>query len=1157
MIAQLDNFVNLHSHTQGSFLDAIVKVPDLFARIWELGQRTVCVTDHGVCASFLQAYQEYKKYKEQGKLIKFIPGNEIYFCEDLSDSKGKRRHLVLLAANEVGYRNLLKITAAGFQNSVTVMGKEFPRVDAAILKKHNDGLFATSACGGSIIAAHIFGGDREAALKAALQFKDIFGDRFFIELQPHDLSRNGFSQTFLNDQLKSIAEELDIEMVATCDSHYLTAAHEKYHDMILAISDKKSLDDQTRHRYASIDACIVCKGEGTFPSGSSTACHGCLGTKIGRIRPCAEFYVKTGSQVRGFFAKHYDSDFAQKLIDNTAKIAGACGYPDYMEPKGVRLPTFPWADEPDAVEYNAWKNKRPALKTVPDDAAYLRFKVWKAFNIYCKDFDKNKKTQYWNRVIHELDILEARNFSSYMLIVADYVNWAKKQGIVVGVGRGSVSGCLVAFFLNIHAADSIKYGLIFERFQNKEKKSLPDIDVDIAPSGRDRVIEYCKNKYGADKVAAISNINKLTPKVVIKDVARSLVIGGDRSTAFQIANDITAEMPDKVQDKDGNDVKVETLEQAMDVTPKLVEFLHQYPEVLDYARELVGLPRAWGVHAAGVIISDIPLDEIVPLRRDKHGVISVQYDKDACEIAGLAKMDFLGLDTLDIMQETVDMAKSIGIDIPMPDNVPEDDQLAFKLIQTGNVGGIFQLAGSLAPLCKALKPNNVPDIAIVNALGRPSFDKEQRMDCINRKLGKTPIKYTHPILEPVLKNTYGMCVYEEDLAKIASHVAGWDLSKADSLRKLTKDKEKGASKIAKIKDDFIADAVRHSKLTKLEAEKIWEDEIGRFSGYGFNCSHATVYSMISYQTAYYKAHATGPFFCALINAETRGNKRDKYDAIEALKKDARRFGIQFTTCDVNVSKQYYMMRDRKTIVKGLGAIKGLGDTALDAIIANQPYKSFEDFLYRTPSRTVSKSVIVALAKAGAFDSLGVSRKFASEHYADIRKEMIKFMRKHGADSNSNLLAGFIYKRNDLRNDEWNIKDKLTYEKEVIGEYVSGTAEDIFPNFFKGGVYAQPLTKIANMPVDSNFALEGIISSIREIIIKKAGKNQGKAMARLLVENMRGESIEITLWPDIYSKFKKLLQPGIPLRGLFKINEWNGTKSLSVVNLEAIYKEVKE
>ncbi len=1194
----MSDFVNLHSHTHHSHMDAIIRIPDLFKRVVELGQSGIAITDHGVLSGIHEGYKEYKKYRDQGKDIKFIPGSEIYFCDDLNDPKSKRRHLVLLAQNEEGYRNLLKLNAAGFNNSVNVMGRPFPRVDFELLKKHSAGLFVNSACGGSPFAAAIFEKNYDKAVALATKFQDIWGEKFHIELQPHDLKRGEFNQGLLNEQLFRLANDLKISLIATCDSHYLTSKHEKYHDMALAIGSKKSLEDPTRHRYASYDPCLTCAGTGVSLEDSKTECTACGGSKYAAIKPCPEFYLKDRKSLEAYFTKKFDATSARQMLDNTVAIAKQCEYPDYMKVKGHLLPAFPWKDEPDSKVFTEWRKGKDVLNHLSDDAAYLRYVIKKGFDKLTTDFDKDKKTIYWERVKKELDILEGKNFSSYLLIVADYIRWARNKGIRVGHGRGSVGGSLVAYILGIHQADPIKYGLLFERFQNKEKTSLPDIDVDFAPSGREQVIDYCRNKYGAANVAYISNILRLTPKLLIKDIARSLVIGGDKSTSFKIANDITASIPDIIMDGDKR-IKVDTMEKAMGASEKLRKFLATYPVVLEYANELVGTPRGFATHAAGVIISKVPLDECAPLRRDKDGNVSIQYDKDTCEEVGLVKMDFLGLDTLDVLDETIALASSIGMELPLPEQLEDGDPKAYKLIHSGYTTGLFQLNGSMTPLCKAMQPKSIPDIAHISAIGRPSVAAKDRMSFINRRSGREKVRYAHPVLESVLKQNYGIAIYEEDLLRIAQHVAGWDLSDADGLRKMTKSKEKGADLAVKLKKKFIEGSVAHSKITPEDAEIIWTECVEKFSGYGFNLSHAIMYSMISYHTAYYKAHAPTAFICANLNSQTRGNKPDKDEIIDELKKDAKSFKINILPCDVNLSKEYYSLRDRQTIITGLGAIKGIGDIALKAIIANQPYSSLEDFLYRTPS-SVNKTVIEALAKSGAMDSLGVSRKYIIENFANIKKELAAYSKKVGVETvveteelveeaietdefsddydggttstvrlvpkkkvkktyqiTAEQLAEFVPKNMDGRKDEYSLRDKLQFEKEVLGYFLSGDMGSMYPGFFVGGRYSTSYTKLQSMVENINFPTEGIISSIKEIIIKKSGKNHGKTMCKMVLENLKGETVDISVWADQYERLKTTLKVGLPIRGMFKVNEYGGAKSLVLINLEAVYKKTGE
>jgi DNA polymerase-3 subunit alpha len=461
----------------------------------------------------------------------------------------------------------------------------------------------------------------------------------------------------------------------------------------------------------------------------------------------------------------------------------------------------------------------------------------------------------------------------------------------------------------------------------------------------------------------------------------------------------------------------------------------------------------------------------------------------------------------------------------------------------------------------------------LSALGRPGCSKEERKEFILRRFGKQKITYQHDLLEGILNHTYGVKVYDEDLLLIGQKVAGWPLHKADVLRKITKLKEKGAALVLKTQGEFVTDAVKHSKIPKNEAEMIWNDVIKPMAKYGFARSHATAYGELGYRTAYYKYYAPAPFLAAKLNAETAKSTGTEED-IEIIKKDAKSFGIKITPCDVNVSKKYYAVKDKRTIVTGFSAIKGLGEKALEALIAHQPYTSFEDFLHRTPSTAVNKSVVVALAKAGAFDSFKIGRKYAAEHYAEIRKEMLAWLKKEekrvakiacekgepeAIEAFRDLgpdWSQFKYSELDKSQDDYSLKEKLIAEKEVLGEYISGSVDILYPGFFKGGLYAVPFSKIQMLPDGQPYYLEGIVNSVRELPIKKPGKNQGKIMAKLVVENLKGETIDLTLWADVWAKQKKNLAVGTPMRALTKVNEFNGAKSLILANLEETYK-VKE
>lgn len=1550
-------FCNLHQHTTESHLDAICNIDDLFDRAKELGQRAIAVTDHGSMGGI---YKAYKAYKRTG--VKLIPGNEIYFTPDLEapakdpvtkekNPLAKRYHLVLLAMNEKGYQNLLRVTYEGFKNSVTVMNKEFPRVDEAILRKYNEGLFALSACGGNIIAQSIFRKDHAQAIRYAEMLKSVYGERFFIELQPHGIKRGEFSQIQLNTKMREVADELGVKMVATCDAHYIKQSDEEYHDMVLAISDKKPLSDLSRHTYTIDVLCDQCSW-GWVDKENKIKCTNeqCVKGVVSK-KPCPEFYLKSEQEVLQFFTDHFDANLAEELITNVSNIADQCEPPDYIKPSGKEhIPTFDIHHISQCPDYEEFKKWRANTVNVPDDVAYLRFSVWKGFMQYMKKkgFSDEIKAKYWKRAKFEISVLESRNFSSYMLIVADYIRWARDNGVLVGPGRGSVGGCLVAFLIGIHRVDPIKYGLFFERFHNLQKNSLPDIDTDFAPSGREKVFNYCKRKYGEENVAYISNLNRFTPKVVLTDVIRSLEEGGDKSTAFRIAKAITSEIPDKVHEGD-KIIQVDTMDKAVKHARGTVfkSLLEKNPRILDFAKAIVGLPRNYSTHAGGVVISDIPLPDFVPVRRDKKGAFAIQYEKNQAEENGLVKMDHLGLTTLDVISEVLEQAKAIGIELPDLDTLcveETDHQEAYKVLESGLTGGCFQIEGhTLQPLCKPMKAKSIEDIALINALGRPSCSKKERKQFIARRNGEERIVYPHRLLENILKDTYGISIYEEDLLHLAPEIAGWDLSEADGLRKVTKLKEKGAALADQLEKKFINDCMERKNLTKEEGKFIWDEVIIPYSRYGFNksvgkstkiivndqekeiqyvcpgdevntvdfdgnvvkstvvalhdhgqvpmwevefddgtieqctldhkwltrygqqpmwrileeeleifghqgnaqnrsfdvqgmrpkvqtvpsqkeasqsmqrvsgftkvegervcadtknslwnrtkddnekiissskrmfevqgiveanekehyeqnkqirlneekgfrnsekdfcssrntigesraiekmagrksgkicrdsskssriteafqdeslvrtiseilglrekqanemlrsseasglcsqrekcgdrsgwtvafptaswrreaeentgerptvgtrniaqkleidpikygqlqilwrtykdlirqpfkydkvqptgnlqgrkvvrieylgfqqaydlevdnpshnfllssglCSsnsHAIAYSMLGYATAYYKIKARAPFFASVLNARLRSKSKaqDHDEYMSKIKEEARKYKVTIAACDINRSKQYYVATDNNHIVTGLGAVKGLGASALNMIISNQPYTSIEDFIVKNPSK-VNKNHVQALAKAGAFDSFRISRKYVFDHFVPFRDAWKKYLKKAddslfiGGDRSKpmldQLLDGFNYSGVAEANQEWTTQERLEYEKEVLGEYVSGSPRELYPKFFKGGVYDTDFKLISHKNKGDTLLFEGLVTATREFKIKRGG-NKGRRMGQITVENLKGESANITVWCETWEKYEKLLTKGdVPVQGEAYVNEDRTTKEKS-------------
>ena len=1076
-------FVSLHNHTElGSPLDGMNDTLDLFVRAKEVDHPAVAITDHGTLTAI---YDAWNASKETG--VKLIPGIEAYFALDMESKRSN--HIVLLAKNEEGYRNILRLNYEAYKNQVSgYMGKKTPRITWEHIEKYNSGVIALTACANGIMSKTIMSGDEDLAINYMMRLNSIFKDGFFLELQPHRLKTDDgkVDQCYVNETLIRLSHDYNIPYTITCDAHYRDRDHAKYHDFMLAIKDKKAVDDPDRFRYGVKD-----------------------------------MYLKTHEEIIDFFG----SDIAKIGMENSIKIMNSCETPSYIEPSGPVLPRFPVKDEPDFEKFAKWKVSQN--NSIDDDKSYLRYKCMEGFKSKLGHLSREDKREYWNRVKSELEILEDKDFSSYMLVVSDYINWAKKRGMPVGPARGSAAGSLVAYLTGITGIDPIKYGLIFERFHNKQKESFPDIDSDFGDPGA--VKEYIKKKYGEDKVASISNWSTLSPKVIIKDVARSLRLGGDKSSAFKIANHITSIMPDS-----------KTIEDAIKTSSEFAAYMEEYPELCEYSKKLQGLTRNWSMHAAGVVISDRPLYEIVPLRIDSEtGFVVTQWEKTRCEDNGLIKMDLLGLNTLGVIEAAFKIiSRSKGINLSIED-IPLTDDNTYDMISKGSTVGVFQLESSLTPLCKKIKPRSISDISDINALGRPSCSTEQRNSYVKRRLGSEKIEYRHESLSGALSPTYGVSLYEEGMMRIAKDCAGWDYNQADALRKITKLKGKDPGLILKTESSFIRDCVSNSSMSHSDAKDIWNKEIIPFGSYGFNKSHSISYSHISYYTAWLRCNYPTEFMCALLNSEDPNSDK----AIEYLN-ECSKMGIDVRPPDINNSSKGYGVIDDGVISTGLSAIKGLGDKALDEIVLLQPFSGIVDFFARTTGRIVNKRVVQALSAAGAMDTFGRTRMDIYENHSKYRTKVNSAIKK-----DKDLETIFF----DEYNEEWSKKSKLLFEREVLGRTISGSMHEVFEGFFrKDNEIITTLDKLSILEKGSKVKIEVILNSkIKEFKIKK-GKRVGDKFAKYLIEDVKGNTSDLTVWSEHYKKYKSMFKDGIPIRAICKVDEYMGTKGLSLVYLESIY-----
>jgi DNA polymerase-3 subunit alpha len=1070
----MTDFVSLHNQTDFSILDSIISPKALFQRAKELGQSAVAITDHGTLAA---AWDALKASRDTG--VKLIMGCECYFVDDATNVSEKFRHIVLLAKNATGYRNLLTLNKKGFDQGSFLGKRVYPVIDWKLLGQYTEGLICLTACGNGIISQLLMNKKFEEAGQTLLRLKVMFGDNLGIEVLPNNMKRgqnifnDEIDQQFLNRRLIDLGKAHNVRIVAACNAHYLKKEDNDTHDTLLAIGSHQPKYSNYRLKY-----------------------------------PVPDFYLKSGEEMEAFFARNYGEDFAKEICANSIHFADLCEKPDWIDPKfsnpsGKELPVFPVKDESDYADFRDWVASKPGeLQALDEDKLYLRYRCEKVFDSRIKGLNDDNRKGYQDRLVEELDVIEYHGFSSYMLIVADFIDWARKHDIAVGEGRGSVGGSLIGFLLGIHQADPIKYNLIFARFHNKEKSSFPDIDTDFAPSGRARVQEYLRKKYGEDHVAHVSNVNTITPKVYARDISRACELGGSKEEAVRIGNEVADCIP----------ADIHSIDEAFTKVPLFSEYCKRYPELMKY-KDICGKYRAWSTHAGGIIISARPLTGLVPLRKDKDGALAIEYDKDKAEENGLVKMDTLGLSTLDIIGETLRIIKERGKEVP-PSEMDYDtyDKPAYDLITEGNTFCVFQLGTSAGTidLCRRIKPMNINDLANINALARPSA-RDMRNDFIKTRNGEKPMSLLHPKLGRAFNSTYGFGLYEECLMYLAQDVAGWSLHSADRLRKLTKEKGKNPKKAAAWRTEFITDATKND-VKETIAQRIWDEVVDKFQGYGFNVSHAVLYSMTGYKTAFLKAHYPVEFLLANLMAEVKSNAPDAKSNIEKIKKELRKHKVKLLPPDVNSSQLTYTISDGNKLLTGLDALKFVGEDAIKDIIEKRPFKNFFDFMARVDSKKVRANSIQALAAAGAMDSFKIPRKLMFLYCSDFRKKLQVWMKKHDPSKEE-----FQYPWPS--EPDWSLSELYALEQFYLGESFTCKPADAYGKFFKDNhvtVYeikkAKDKTRMA--PV------KGIVRDYFEFKVKKeTSKYYGQSMVKAVIEDRNGDQCSCTIFPDRWQKVK--------------------------------------
>lgn len=1040
-------FAHLHVHTEYSLLDGSNKIKEYVARVKELGMNSAAITDHGVMYGVIDFYREAKS---QG--IKPILGCEVYvapnsrFDREITGGEDRYYHLVLLAENNTGYANLMKIVSKGF-----VEGYYYkPRVDKALLREYHEGIIALSACLAGEVQRYLTKGLYDEAAKSALEYQDIFGKgNYFLELQDHGIP----DQALVNQQLLKMSQELDIDLVATNDVHYTYAEDEKPHDILLCIQTGKKLEDENRMRY-----------EG------------------------GQYYVKSPEEMAQLFP------YALEALDNTQRIADRCEVE--IEFGVTKLPKY---DVPDGM--TSWE--------------YLNKLCYEGLEKHYGEPTPELK----ERLKYELDTIQNMGYVDYFLIVWDFIKYAKDHGIPVGPGRGSAAGSIVSYCLEITNIDPIRYQLLFERFLNPERVSMPDIDVDFCYERRQEVIDYVVRKYGKDRVVQIVTFGTLAARGVIRDVGRVM----DLPYAF--VDSIAKMIPTELNI---------TIDKALKMNPELrktYETDEQVKYLIDMSRRLEGLPRHSSMHAAGVVISQKSVDEYVPLSRAQDGSITTQFTMTTLEELGLLKMDFLGLRTLTVIQNAVHMAKDKNPDLNM-DQIDYNDKDVLDYIGSGKTDGIFQLeSAGMKSFMKELKPHSLEDIIAGISLYRPG-PMDFIPQYIRGKNDAASITYDCPQLEPILEPTYGCIVYQEQVMQIVRDLAGYTLGRSDLLRRAMS-KKKG-DVMQKEREIFVHGDQENgvpgciaNGIDEKTANKIY-DEMIDFAKYAFNKSHAAAYAVVAYQTAYLKYYYPVEFMAALMTSVIE-NPPKVAEYIYAC----RQMNIQILPPDINKGVANFSV-DGGNIRYGLAAIKSIGKPVIEGIVADRkefgPFKNLEDFISRLSVKEIlNKRVIENFIKSGALDGLGGTRKQFMSIYIQI-VDHVNQEKKYAMTGQMTLFdlvdedqkSEFEIKLPDVG--EYSKENLLAFEKEVLGIYISGHPLEEYEEKWRKSISAttadfQPDEETGRTKVHDG-AREIIGGMITDKTVKHTRTNQ--MMAFLTVEDLVG-TVEVVVFPRDYEKNRVLLE----------------------------------
>lgn len=1029
-------FVPLHLHSEFSLLDGAIKLKDLCKFAKENNMPAVAITDHGVMYGALDLYLEAK---EAG--IKPIIGCEFYVHNgDITEkdpNNNPRYHLILLAKNNEGYMNLVKLASDAACKGFYMK----PRINFELLKERHEGIICCSACLGGEVLQNLLKGDYEEAKAVAKRYKDLFGDDYYIELQDHGLEE----QKRTNPDLIKLAKELDIKMIITNDSHYLRKEDADWHDTLLCMQTQSMKDEENRFHF-----------------------------------PNNEFYVKTVSEMRDAF-KWMDSETFDQCIKNTVDIAEQC----HVTIK--------------------WEAPLPDFKVPPNHTtdSYLEELVIQGLKKKYKEEEITPELK--ERVKYELGIIEKMGFSAYFLITWDFIHFAKTHDIPVGPGRGSAAGSVVAYALDITDLDPIRHHLLFERFLNPERFSMPDIDTDFCIEKRGEVIDYVVKKYGEDKVCQIITFNTLAARNAFKSVARvfGMEYAKSNKTASLIEDTIEGSMIE------GSELK------------NLYDTDEEIKRVIDTAKNVEGIKCGIGMHAAGVIISYKPLDQIVPVQPSKDGIIITQYHREILEKMKLLKMDFLGLRNLTMIHKTVKLVKKCqGIDVDI-NHIPLDDKPTYDMLVRGETVGVFQLESSgMTSLVKKLKPDVFEDLGALVALFRPGpLGSGMVDDFVERKHGRQAITYAHPRLEPILKDTYGTMVYQEQIMQIFQVMADYSLGQADQVRRMMGHKDPVA--MAAQKDKLIEGSAKYGMKAE-DATKLFE-QIQNFAAYCFNRAHSSAYAFVAYQTAYLKCHYPVEYLSALLSS-VAGDQ----DKTQAYIEEALKYGIKVLPPDINKSYLEYAP-DGKNIRFGLASIKQVGEGVIEEIIKereeNGDYKSIYDYIKRLDTKCSNKKTLEGLIKAGAFASIEKSRKQLMDNIEYITATASKESKAKESGQGSLFdMLGDTSAIEDAKfqlagsDEEYDARTLQNFEKEFLGFYVTShplsTIRDKLPFLM-----THKITEIPEQPNDKIVTICGLITAVKQIPTKK---DPTKFIRFITVEDLSGK-IEVIAFNGKIQEYGDYLQ----------------------------------